>query len=177
MRAAMLWAVVAQICWLMTAWSVAAGWPWLGPATVAIVAIGRAAGSGDRGHVRRAVLAGVGAGIAADGLLIAAGVLAFPGRGGLLPPLWMVALWVNFTLALDAMGWARDRWWVGALAGGVGGPLSYRVGERLGILSFGLPAAEALAAVAIVWAVALPVLLRVVLPAVPIVPSPAEAHS
>jgi hypothetical protein len=178
MRTAILCAVLAQAAWLVTAWSVAAGWPWLGPAAILLVVLGRFAAPGDRGHVRRAVLAGVAAGIAGDGLLIAAGVLEFPGRGALpVPPVWMVALWINFTLALDAMGWARDRWWLGALAGALGGPLSYRVGERLGILSFGMPAAEALAAVAVEWAVALPLLLRVVLPARPIAPSPAEAHS
>ena len=173
MRATILGAVLAQVAWLVTAAGVAAGWPWLGPGAVLLIALGRWMVIGDRGHVRRAVGAGAAAGVAADGVLIAAGVLEFPGATALpVPPAWMIALWINFALALDAMAWARDRWWLGALAGGIGGPLSYRVGERLGILSFGVPAPGALAIVAVEWAIALPALLLLVVPTRPI-PSPA----
>jgi hypothetical protein len=173
MRATILRAVLAQAAWLITAASVTAGWPWLGPGAVLLIALGCVIVAGDRGHVRRAVLAGTAAGVIADGLLIAAGVLQFPDRAGVpVPPVWMIALWINLALVLDVMAWVRERWWLGALAGGVGGPLSYQVGERLGILSFGVPATDALALIALEWAIALPALLLLVLPPRPS-PSPA----
>jgi hypothetical protein len=177
MQAAVLRAVLAQLAWLITAASVAAGLPWVGPAVVVLIALGRSIGRGGRDHVGRAVVAGLAAGFLGDGLLMASGVLAFPGGRALpVPPAWMLGLWVNLALALDGLGWARERHWLTAIAGGIGGPLSYRIGDRLGILSFGASAPAALAAIGVVWAVALPLLVRLVVPPRTLVPASTEAR-
>jgi hypothetical protein len=74
----------------------------------------------------------------------------------------MLALWVNFALAIDALAWLGRRPVLAAmLAGAVGGPLSYLAGARLGAVTLGPSEPVALAAVAVVWMVAMPLLLFV----------------
>lgn len=99
--------------------------------------------------------AGTAAGIAAG---IAAGHAADAAGHGL-SPAWMVALWVNFACTLHAsLRWLLGRPLLAALLGALGGPLSYAAGARLGALSLGGDATGSLVAVAIEWAVALPLL-------------------
>jgi hypothetical protein len=75
-------------------------------------------------------------------------------------PHWIVAMWALFATSLNlSMTWLRGRPWLAALSGGVGGPLAYLAGERLGGLQMPDPAL-ALGAQALGWAVLLPLLLR-----------------
>jgi len=70
-------------------------------------------------------------------------------------------MWGLFATILNvSLRWLRGRWLIAAIAGGLGGPLAYYGGHRLGALEFGDQSA-ALIALAIGWAVITPILMAV----------------
>lgn len=71
----------------------------------------------------------------------------------------MLALSGNFVLALDALHWLAHRPALAVAVGAVGGPLAYLAGARLGAVTLRPTEAGALVAIALEWAVALPLLL------------------
>lgn len=99
-------------------------------------------------------------GLVWDSALIAIGLFSYP-SGTLVPglaPYWMIALWAVFATSLNlSMGFLKGRLWLAALVGGIGGPVSYLAGGRLGGLEMSDPVL-ALGAQALGWAVLLPVL-------------------
>ena len=115
---------------------------------------------GERGRVARAAVAAALYGLATDGVLAAAGLVAFAGGGG--AP-WMVGLWAAFGAGLTASLRGVLRWPPLALAAAaaLAGPLAYRAGAALGALGFPGGAGAALLAVAVQWAVGVPLLARV----------------
>lgn len=99
-------------------------------------------------------------GLVWDSALIAIGLFTYP--SGILvqglAPYWMIALWAVFATSLNlSMGFLKGRLWLAALVGGIGGPVSYLAGGRLGGLEMSDPVL-ALGAQALGWAVLLPVL-------------------
>ncbi len=101
-------------------------------------------------------------GLAWDSGLVALGLMSYP-SGNFAPglaPYWIVAMWALFATSLNlSMAWLKDRPWMAALFGAVGGPLAYLAGERLGGLQMPDPVL-ALGAQALGWAVLLPMLTR-----------------
>jgi len=99
-------------------------------------------------------------GLVWDSTLIAIGLFTYP-SGIIVPslaPYWMVALWAVFATSLNlSMGFLKGRLWLAALVGGIGGPVSYLAGGRLGGLEMADPAL-ALGVQALGWAVLLPLL-------------------
>ena len=74
-------------------------------------------------------------------------------------PYWMVALWALFATTLNvSLRALRARPLLGAVLGGVGAPLAYYAGQRLGALEL-LSAGAALTAIAVGWAMLAPSLL------------------
>ncbi|MEJ1164779.1 DUF2878 domain-containing protein [Variovorax sp. CCNWLW186] len=77
-----------------------------------------------------------------------------------LAPYWLVALWGLLAIALNVtMRWLRARPWLACVLGAVLGPLSFASGVRLGGAEFVHPE-PALLTLAVVWAVLMPVLVR-----------------
>jgi hypothetical protein len=108
------------------------------------------------------VLAGV-LGTTLDSVQMAMGHLAFDGGIWLpgLVPLWMTALWVGFgSLFSQSLHWLRGRYLLGALLGAIGGALAYLGGARLGALTLHPDTVRVMAAVALQYAVATPILIR-----------------
>ncbi len=55
-------------------------------------------------------------------------------------PNWLVALWLLFSLSLPTyLNWLEDKWILASVLGFVLGPVSYRYGEALSVLSFTQP--------------------------------------
>jgi hypothetical protein len=81
-------------------------------------------------------------GLVWDSALIAIGLFTYP-SGILVPglaPYWMIALWAVFATSLNlSMGFLKGRLWLAALVGGIGGPVSYLAGGRLGGLEMSDP--------------------------------------
>lgn len=73
----------------------------------------------------------------------------------------MVALWVNFATTLHtSLRWLLGRHALAALLGALGGPASYYAGARLGALTFPADPTVSLIVLALVWSVAMLLLLK-----------------
>lgn len=110
-------------------------------------------------------------GVLLDTLLVGLGALVFPGAAGpfFLPPPWMVVLWGLFAATLSfSLSWLKHRPLTAILFGAAGGPLAYLAGVRLGAAELGTDAAASLAAIGLVWAVAMALLIPIVRRLVPV---------
>lgn len=151
-----------QGAWLACVLGAAKGSPWWGPAMVIPLAAAFVACT--RPRVGALALLGVASllGIVIDGSLVMCGALAFTaaaGGPGLIAP-WMVALWVAFATTLPwAMAFLRGRRWLAMGLGALLGPLAYAAGARLGAVTLGDFMPLALAAIALGWGAALPLLV------------------
>lgn len=107
------------------------------------------------------ILAAALIGAAWESVVIASGLLTYP-SGFFAPgiaPHWIIAMWALFATTLNvSLGWLRDRAWLAAVLGAVGGPLSYLAGNRLGAVEIA-DIATALGAQAAGWAVLMPALI------------------
>lgn len=150
-----------QAGWFATVLGAANGAPWMGPVVVlGIVAVHFRAARRPMGEIRL-VASAVLLGLVVDSLLLATGWIAYP-NGGWLPglaPYWIVGLWALFATTLNvSMRWLTGRTALAAVFGAVGGPLSYLAGARLGAMTF-VETVPALAALALGWAIAMPLLM------------------
>ena len=77
-------------------------------------------------------------------------------------PLWLALLWLVLACGLrHSLAWAGKRFWLGALAGAVGGPLAYVAGARLAPVELPLGAVSTGLLLAPIWALVLPLLVRI----------------
>jgi len=99
-------------------------------------------------------------GIAIDSAFAASGWLAYalPWPWVHAAPVWIVALWIGFILTINhSLDFLRGRPWLAALFGLIGGPVAYAASANvLGAVSFGVAPMLALSAVALAWALVLP---------------------
>lgn len=164
-----------QAVWLTCALGAASGTNWPGVIAAAVLATWHLSTvPNPKRAVRTLALAGL-LGVVAETALALSGLVTFAATVRPLPiPAWIVALWIAFATTLPVLSrWigpeSGPRWpWNAGALGLVGGPLAYIAGERLGALTMAPGAANeagawawwgAVMAVAIVWAVAAPVLL------------------
>ena len=155
-------AALYQAGWLACTLGAARGMAWAGPVAVAAIIgwhLSRARRPAD--ELMLIALAAA-AGLIAETALLVSGWVAYPGASapGGLPPLWMVSLWAlfatTFNVSLRAL---RARPLIASVLGAVGAPAAYYAGAGMGALTLMSPA-PALAAIALVWAIATPMLLR-----------------
>jgi hypothetical protein len=79
---------------------------------------------------------------------------------GWLCPLWVAVLWAQFASLLHiSLGWLSRRYLFAGLLGLVGGPVAFFGGARLGAAVLHPDLRVALGALALEWAIALPVML------------------
>ncbi|MFM9938293.1 MAG: DUF2878 domain-containing protein [Hyphomicrobiaceae bacterium] len=104
-------------------------------------------------------------GLAAESLLAAAGLVRYaaPWPSPHVAPPWVVALWLAFgtTLAATASLLGGRLAIAAVVLGAVFGPLSYLAGAKLGAVTIVAPQWQGYGAIAIIWAVAYPLLLQV----------------
>lgn len=149
--------------WLGCILSAARGVPMAAWAVVAVVVAVQLTMLRDRG--RQLVVAGVlaVAGATADTTLAAAGLLRLemaPGASALFFA-WILAMWLNFCITVNiAYRWLRGRVLLTAVLAVIAAPTTYWAGAKLGALSLGDPAWLALTALAIEWAIAMPIIVR-----------------
>ena len=153
--------VAFQLGWFACVLGAANALPWLGPVVVAAVVSLHLATARRPLPELYLVLAAMLLGLVVDSLLLATGWLNYS-VGLWLPgfaPYWIVAMWALFATTLNvSMGWMRGRPVLTVLMGAVGGPLSYLAGEKLGAIELTHPI-PALAALALAWTVAMPLLM------------------
>ncbi|QKM65392.1 DUF2878 domain-containing protein [Polynucleobacter tropicus] len=99
-------------------------------------------------------------GFVADSLLVQLGYLNFQDSWptGHLSPVWMWVLWVLVATTINgSLSWLRGRPILGAILGGICGPMSYEAGIRMGAGSWGSGGQTVgLILVGVVWALAIP---------------------
>lgn len=98
-----------------------------------------------------------------DSVLVLGGFIVFPAFAWLGYPttVWMVCLWVMFSMTLrHSLGWLRGRYLLAAVLGAVSGPLAYWAGSKLGAIEL-VGQGRAVAAISAVWTVSMIALLRV----------------
>ena len=154
--------VVFQIAWLASVIGGAQQMPWLGP-VVALVALVLHLSSARKpfDELLLVVCCAV-IGASFDSILVAAGWVTY--KSGLmsqyLAPYWIITMWMLFAMTLNvSMRWLRGKPKLAALLGFYGGPASYIGGQALGGIVL-VNQFAALSALAIGWAVMMPLLMR-----------------
>lgn len=99
-------------------------------------------------------------GVLFDSLMLAFGFIETPGGSFLgLIPVWLISIWMLFSLTLIQTGPGLSvSPWILAALGAVFGPLSYRSGEIFKVLFFG--SSYTFAIYALFWALAFPGVVR-----------------
>lgn len=153
--------VCTQAAWFACVVGAAKEWPWLGPV---VTVVWCAVWLWLSAHRRADLLLVVGSavlGYAFDSMLVLGGFFSFAPAvqlGGP-SPLWMVALWALFGTTLRGpMHRLLDKPLLSAVVGAVAGPLAYGGGVRLGAATFGDDEVTSRLAIAVAWAIALPLL-------------------
>lgn len=154
-----------QLVWFSVVWSAGRGQPWMGMLACSIFVAWQLFASAGRNADLRVLGAGLLCGALIEGTLAALGLLAYASPAPTLPgwpaPLWIVFLWGAFAMTLNhSMAWFASRPWLAALFAGFGAPAAYLGAARgFAAVTFSQPTWPALAALALAWALALPLLL------------------
>jgi hypothetical protein len=153
-----------QLVWFVAVIFAGRGQPWPGVIAALVFVTWQVAVSPQRRAALQVLVIAVVCGVVIDGLVhglrladYAAAAPALPGGGA---PLWILGLWACFSLTLGgplrALG---TRPLLAVVLGGIGGPLAYAGAARgWDALTFHAPEWQALALLAVGWAVAMPLL-------------------
>ena len=153
---------VFNVAWFLCVFGGATQMPWLGP--VAVLAALAVHFKFARQPFEEAllVLSCAVIGVAFDSMLVAMGWVTY--KAGLfslyIAPYWIITMWMLFATTLNvSLRWLRGKPWQAAFFGAIGGPAAYLTGEKIGGITLSNEAA-ALTALAIGWAVMMPLLMR-----------------
>ncbi len=168
--------ILFQIGWFACVLGAARGWAAAG-SLLAVMIAGAHLACAKRPRVElQLLLLAVSLGFAWDSAVTAMGLMQFTSGGTIsgFAPYWIAAMWLSFATTLNvSLRWLRGREWLAALLGGVGGPLAYFAGAKLGALSFPQPLLG-LAAQALGWALLMPLLMKLAARFDGVAPGPAE---
>lgn len=152
-----------QVGWFSSVIGAAKQMPWLGPlALLLVLAIHLRQAKRPQAELTLIVACGL-VGVFFDSLLVAFGWVTYPSGqfSEFLAPYWIVTMWMLFGTTLNlSMGWLKGRPWLAAAFGAVGGPASYIAGQKLGGIVI-VDYYTALLALAIGWAIFMPLLLAI----------------
>lgn len=158
-------AVGYQAVWLACVAGAGAGFPWLGPAaSLVFVVLMLCLGGRARDDLRLLMLA-LATGMLLDGAFAATGWMRYaaswPWAGA--APVWILALWASFALTMNhSLAFLRHRPLLTATLGFFGGPLAYAsAAGAFDAVDFGAPMPWVMAALAVGWACALPLIFRI----------------
>ncbi|MCC6559900.1 MAG: DUF2878 domain-containing protein [Xanthomonadales bacterium] len=157
-------AVLFQCVWFACVAGAGAGYWWAGLPALALLAAWQLRVShcprAEAALLACAALLGflIDSALALGGWLSYAAPLPFAG----LAPVWIVALWAGFALTVNhSLAFLKHRYALAVLFGALGGPLAYLGAARgFAAVQFEAPLLEALLVLALAWAVATPLLLR-----------------
>ena len=105
------------------------------------------------------MLASLIVGLGIDSVLILIGAYE-PNRWLMPEPLttvWLLMLWVNFSLALnESLQWLQEHLLIAGILGSLFGPVAYLAASRLGAIEIATPAYFGLLPICIAWSIAMP---------------------
>lgn len=159
----LLWNLVSlNIGWWSSVLSAAQGAAWVGPAVIAVIVTIHLTLMPARPREVATMIAVGAFGYLIDSVLVLTGAFGIPASAhvGWPSPIWMVALWVNLSTALNiALYWLVKKPVLGAVLGAVGGPVAYTGGWHFGALTAPNGIGALAAAVSFQWAIATPIVL------------------
>ncbi len=164
--------IAFQAVWLACALGASAGTNWPGVAAASALVTWHLVTSNNAARAAVPLVAAGLLGALTESALVLTGLIAFNAAIAPWPvPPWIIALWIAFATTLPVLGpivgpSAASSWpWAAGALGLIAGPIAYIAGERLGALT---PAPGhpgqwwiAIAAIAVIWAIATPLLLAV----------------
>lgn len=156
-------AVGFNIVWFITVFGAAGGLAWAGPSALLIFALVTLSMSARPRYDLTAMAVFATAGLVLDSTWSLAGALSYSAGwpSQQLAPIWLVTLWAAFALTIGhSLAWLRPRRVLAGLFGLLGGGFSYWVGARVGAVELAIPAWQYGIGVGVVWAIALPALIR-----------------
>lgn len=156
--------VLFQVTWGAAVWGAAQGYWWLGPVAVIVFAAVELLRSPDSTRELKLIAIVLVLGFAIDTAYIQLGLLEYasPVPWTSVAPVWILALWVGFTLTMNrSLKTFRDKPVVGALFGLIGGPFAYWIAIEVwdaGAFTASLPLA--LGVIGVAWGIATPILFH-----------------
>lgn len=151
-----------QAVWVASVAGAGQGLAWTGPLAALLFVAAVLAFGGKARHDLRILGIALAVGFVLDSAFAASGWLRYaePIPWTFAAPVWIWSLWAGFAMTLNhSMDFLRARPWASAVFGLVGGPLAYLAAARaFDAVSFGVPLAWAMAALALGWAVVMPLL-------------------
>jgi len=154
--------VLFQFAWLSSVIGAANQMPWLGPVVVLATIVLHLQSAHKPFDELLLVIACGFIGAIFDSILVFAGWVSYPAGSfsEYFAPYWIITLWMLFATTLNvSMRWLRGKQKLAALFGFYGGPTSYIAGAALDGIELTNQFA-ALLALAIGWAIMMPVLMR-----------------
>lgn len=151
-----------QLGWFACVLGAAADNPWIGPLVVGFLCVLYVAVLPSRRSLVQLALFAALLGVLTDSVLILSDIFTFTGASlpSWLSPLWLTAMWVNLALTLRiSLAWLLGRYLLSSALGAVSGPLAYYAGARFGAIEFQTSLPIAVLILALVWSVALPLLI------------------
>jgi hypothetical protein len=156
-------AIGFNVVWLVTVFGAAGGLAWAGPAALLVFATVQVSMAARPRYDLTAMAVFAAAGLLIDSAWSLSGAVSYaaPWPTAALAPVWLVTLWAAFSLTIGhSLAWLRPRPALAASFGLLGGGFSYWVGARVGAVELAIPGWLYAATVGLVWAAALPVLIR-----------------
>lgn len=146
-----------QVGWFACVLGASWRYPWVGFAIAAALIGVHLALTSERWIELRLVMLATGVGAAIELAQIAAGTYRFTSGtlAAALPPPWLLVLWAQLATAFRfSLRAVIVRPWTAVLLGGVGGPVAFMAGERLGAVDLLPPVHVAVLRLSILWALA-----------------------
>lgn len=154
--------IAFQVGWFVCVLGAAYHIPLMGTGIALTIVVLHLAYASDPLAELKLILTAAGIGIVFDPTLALAGLIAFASgtlfNGAVAH--WMVALWMLFAMTLNvSLRWLKERPMLAVVFGGIGGPLAYLAGEKLGALN--IDSNLGIVAIGVGWAIAMWVLVIV----------------
>lgn len=151
--------ILFNACWFALVLGAANGLIWPGLVLTAGFLAWELAREPVRGRLLALCGLALACGFLIDGGFVALDLIRYASPAGPLVPLWILALWIAFALALRrSLAWLEGRYGLAALFGAVGAPLSYAAGARLEAAAFP-PGPITLLGMSLTWLLATPLLV------------------
>lgn len=148
--------------WLLSLMGVGSGMPWLGALALTLFLVWHLAATRTRQADLTLMGLAMGVGLVADTLLLRSGLLSYacPLPFATVAPFWILLMWANFALTLNAsLRWLQGRYVLAGIFGAVGGPLAYLAGIGLGAAQPLVDGLILYSSLALIWALAVPLLV------------------
>lgn len=154
--------IIFQACWFACVIGAAKNLGWMGPILVFITVPLQIhlLTENHKAEILFTVICGI-SGSLLETLMVVANVYTPIDQGWwqVCPP-WMAALWFNFALLVSiSLNWLKGKFMAAAILGGLAGPVAYWGGEKLGALSVASTFSSGYLILAVMWALALPLLV------------------